>query len=142
MLRSRVLSAENIWSEILTNKKTSSVFFEILERRTQEQLQKAREEEKIVWCFANLVGATRWKTIEQTVVSRVLSDLPKHLPLVYAYSDGALDLETTLRNKMRGLSAEEFEGVLHPVFQEDELTLILVGAFLGLVAGFLQAAAF
>lgn len=40
---------------------------------------------------------------------------------------------------MQGLSGEEFEGVLHPVFQEDELTLILVGAFLGLVAGFGQA---
>ena len=43
---------------------------------------------------------------------------------------------------MQGLSGEEFEGVLHPVFQEDELTLILVGAFLGLVAGFGQAAFF
>ena len=32
--------------------------------------------------------------------------------------------------------------MLHPVFQEDELTLILVGALLGLVAGFAQAAAF
>lgn len=49
------------------------------------------------------------------------------------------DLEATLREKMQGLSGEEFEGVLHPVFQEDELTLILVGAFLGLVAGFGQA---
>ena len=39
-------------------------------------------------------------------------------------------------------NGEEFEGVLHPVFQEDELTLILVGAFLGLVAGFGQAAFF
>jgi uncharacterized membrane protein YheB (UPF0754 family) len=76
------------------------------------------------------------------VVARVLADLPGHLPLVYAYSDGALDLEATLREKMRGLSGEEFEGVLHPVFQEDELTLILVGALLGLVAGFAQAAAF
>ena len=71
-----------------------------------------------------------------------MTDLPTHLPLVYAYSDGALDLETTLRDKMRGLSGEEFEGVLHPVFQEDELTLILVGAFLGMVAGFAQAAFF
>ena len=39
-------------------------------------------------------------------------------------------------------SGEEVEGVLHPVIQEDELTLILVGAFLGLLAGFAQAAFF
>ena len=142
MLRSRVLSAENIWGEILGNEVTSPMFFEILERKTREQLAKARTEEKAVGCFANLIGAKRWSAIEETVVNAVLADLPKHLPLVYAYSDQALDLETTLRDKMRALSPEEFEGVLHPVFQEDELTLILVGAFLGLVAGFLQAAAF
>ena len=142
MLRSRVLSAENIWREILTGTTTSRVFFEILERKTREQLQKARAEERIVACAAKALGETRWALIERAVVARVLADLPGHLPLVYAYSDGALDLEATLREKMRGLSGEEFEGVLHPVFQEDELTLILVGALLGLVAGFAQAAAF
>ena len=47
-----------------------------------------------------------------------------------------------LKQKMQQLSGQEFEGVLHPVFQEDELTLILVGAFLGMVAGFAQAAFF
>jgi uncharacterized membrane protein YheB (UPF0754 family) len=61
---------------------------------------------------------------------------------VYGYSDEALDLEETLKQKMQQLSGQEFEGVLHPVFQEDELTLILVGAFLGMVAGFAQAAFF
>ena len=142
MLRSRVLSAENIWREILTGTTTSRVFFEILERKTREQLEQARAEERIVACAAKALGETRWALIERAVVARVLADLPGHLPLVYAYSDGALDLEATLREKMRGLSGEEFEGVLHPVFQEDELTLILVGALLGLVAGFAQAAAF
>ena len=142
MLRSRVLSAENIWREILTGTTTSRVFLEILARKTREQLEKARAEERIVACAAKALGETRWALIERAVVARVLADLPGHLPLVYAYSDGALDLEATLREKMRGLSGEEFEGVLHPVFQEDELTLILVGALLGLVAGFAQAAAF
>ena len=61
---------------------------------------------------------------------------------MYGYSDEALDLEETLKQKMQQLSGQEFEGVLHPVFQEDELTLILVGAFLGMVAGFAQAAFF
>ena len=142
MLRSRVLSAENIWREILTSERTKPVFFEILERKTREQLEKARAEEAVVSCAAKALGEERWRRVERAVVTRVVADLPGHLPLVYAYSDGALDLEATLREKMRGLSGEEFEGVLHPVFQEDELTLILVGAFLGLVAGFAQAAAF
>lgn len=42
----------------------------------------------------------------------------------------------------RGAAARhqaEFEQVLHPIFQEDELTLILVGGVLGLIVGYLQA---
>jgi hypothetical protein len=34
-------------------------------------------------------------------VRRVAAELPTHLPLVYAYSDQALDLEHTLRVKMQ-----------------------------------------
>jgi len=36
------------------------------------------------------------------------------------------------------LHFQEFEKVLHPIFQEDELTLILVGTALGAAAGFAQ----
>ena len=39
---------------------------------------------------------------------------------------------------MLKLSSKEFEGVLHPVFQEDEIKLILVGAALGTAVGFFQ----
>lgn len=36
------------------------------------------------------------------------------------------------------MSTRTFEGVLHPVFQEEEFTLIVAGAILGAIAGFLQ----
>lgn len=36
------------------------------------------------------------------------------------------------------MSTRTFEGVLHPVFQEEEATLIVAGAILGAIAGFLQ----
>ena len=39
---------------------------------------------------------------------------------------------------MSSLPPDEFVGFLRPVFQEDEWKLILVGAILGMVAGFLQ----
>ena len=142
MLRDRVLTAELIWREILTSERTKRVFAEILERKTREQIRKARREGGLVALAAGVLGEKAWRAAEDAATRRVLDDLPTHLPLVYAYSDEALDLENTLREKMQGLSGEEFEGVLHPVFQEDELTLILVGAFLGLVAGFGQAAFF
>ena len=52
--------------------------------------------------------------------------------------DKAIDMENTLDDKMSNLTSSEFEGFLHPVFEEDELKLILIGAVLGLFAGFLQ----
>ena len=39
---------------------------------------------------------------------------------------------------MQALLPGEFVDFLRPVFQEDELKLILIGAFLGMAAGFGQ----
>jgi hypothetical protein len=39
---------------------------------------------------------------------------------------------------LKKLSSAEFEDLLHPVFQEDEITLIATGGVLGLGAGALQ----
>jgi hypothetical protein len=43
-----------------------------------------------------------------------------------------MDIENTL------LSAEEFEGLLRPAFEQDEWILITVGAVLGFLVGELQ----
>lgn len=39
---------------------------------------------------------------------------------------------------MKQLSPKNFENLLHPVFQEDEIILIVVGGVLGAIAGVLQ----
>jgi hypothetical protein len=49
-----------------------------------------------------------------------------------------LDIRDTLARRLKTLSPAEFEDLLHPVFQEDELTLIATGGVLGLGAGALQ----
>lgn len=49
--------------------------------------------------------------------------------------DRSLRIERMLRERMESMAPEEFQGLLRPCFQEDELKLILVGAFLGLLAG-------
>ena len=57
---------------------------------------------------------------------------------VHAYTSARLDLKNTLVHRMSRLSSAEFEQVLHPVFQEDELTLIIAGGVLGALSGMLQ----
>ena len=55
------------------------------------------------------------------------------------YSQRAMGTEDLLRTKMQELPSIEFEGVLHPVFEEDEWKLIAVGGLLGLWVGIFQA---
>ncbi|WP_323751799.1 hypothetical protein [Marinobacter sp.] len=52
--------------------------------------------------------------------------------------DRARAVESIMVERMIALSSEEFQDLLRPCFQEDEIKLILVGAFLGLVAGVSQ----
>ncbi|MEM6456256.1 MAG: hypothetical protein AAF772_14260 [Acidobacteriota bacterium] len=47
-------------------------------------------------------------------------------------------VERLLRQRMVEMPPDQFQNLLRPCFQEDELTLILVGAALGLAAGFAQ----
>jgi uncharacterized membrane protein YheB (UPF0754 family) len=68
-----------------------------------------------------------------TVTSTAASIHPIH-----SYINQKLNLKYTLIRKMNSLSPREFERVLHPIFQEDELTLILAGGVLGMIAGGIQ----
>ena len=47
-------------------------------------------------------------------------------------------VERLLRERMEELPSEDFQNLLRPCFQEDELKLILVGAVLGGLAGTAQ----
>ncbi len=49
--------------------------------------------------------------------------------------DRAQAVKSIMVERMIALSSEEFQDLLRPCFQEDEIKLILVGAFLGMVAG-------
>ena len=47
-------------------------------------------------------------------------------------------MENIIRVKMAELPPEQFEGVLHPAFEEDEIQLIILGGLLGAIVGALQ----
>ena len=68
-----------------------------------------------------------------------LSASPQELPRLHGYVDETLALKPTLKDNLRKLTPAQFERVLHPVFEEDELTLVIVGAVLGGAVGWAQA---
>ena len=72
------------------------------------------------------------------ICASVKRRLPEHIGALHSYTDKTLALRPLMKEKMKLMSTRDFEGVLHPIFQEDELTLILAGGALGALAGWAQ----
>lgn len=87
-----------------------------------------------------IVGPQKYIQVKKKLVKRFVFALPGPIKKSFDYTERALDMENLLRTRLQALPPEEFEGILRPAFQEEELKLILVGAALGAFAGFLQFA--
>jgi len=83
-------------------------------------------------------GTRKYIKIKSHIANRFVEELPGSIRHMFNYTEKALAIEDTLREKMGSLSPIEFEAFLRPVFQEDEAKLIAVGAVLGGLAGAAQ----
>jgi uncharacterized membrane protein YheB (UPF0754 family) len=54
------------------------------------------------------------------------------------YAAKTLDMENLIVDKMNKLSPDEYEAILRPVFKDDEMLMVMVGAVLGFLVGELQ----
>jgi uncharacterized membrane protein YheB (UPF0754 family) len=84
------------------------------------------------------VGSSRYQELKLRIAEKVLDRLPETLTYIEDYARDAMDIRNTLVERMRELTAEQFEGLLRPAFQQDEWILITVGAVLGFAVGELQ----
>jgi len=87
------------------------------------------------------IGQGAIEGIKEEVVKETLAELPNHSQEIETYMDRAFGLRDTLSYRLARLAPSSFEGMLHPVFQEDEWMVLLLGGVLGVVVGSLQAAA-
>ena len=69
---------------------------------------------------------------------RTIASNPNEYKDIHSYICQSLDIENTLSSRLKKLSPTNFEDLLHPVFQEDEIILIVVGGVLGALAGLIQ----
>jgi len=83
-------------------------------------------------------GTATYDAMKTVAINRFIEAAPEQIHVAFDYAKQALDIEETMYTRMTSLPPDEFVDFLRPVFQEDEWKLILVGAILGLVAGFLQ----
>ncbi|WP_165855883.1 DUF445 domain-containing protein [Marinobacter sp. JSM 1782161] len=83
-------------------------------------------------------GPTGFATLKQQVGEKALQISATSFNNPVFEKDRAEAVESIMVERMVALSSEEFQDLLRPCFQEDEIKLILVGAALGFAAGVAQ----
>ncbi len=89
-----------------------------------------------------VMGGDGYQKSKQLACDHILKFLPNYLTHLEQYTDSVMDVENLLFDKMSVLPPEEFEALLHPIFEEDEWKLVALGGVLGVMVGTLQAFAF
>jgi uncharacterized membrane protein YheB (UPF0754 family) len=123
--------------EAVLNGPLADRLFGMIQREVQRTLARQVGVAGPLVLFA--VGSTRYERMKYLIAERALERLPDSLVHIEDYARDAMDIRNLLSTKMRDLTAEEFEGLLRPAFQEDEWILITVGAVLGFAVGEAQS---
>mmetsp|Transcript_5077 Transcript_5077/g.10705 ORF Transcript_5077/g.10705 Transcript_5077/m.10705 type:complete len:423 (-) Transcript_5077:69-1337(-) len=131
----QILTTENMWTAILTGPKKEN-FYDLLRAHTLIFTENLAGGLKPLVVAG--VGADKFAKMKEEIAKRTMDELPAVIHYSYEYTTKALDMEKTICTAMKGLSSHDFEGVLHPVFEEDEAKLIVVGGVLGLGVGVVQ----
>jgi uncharacterized membrane protein YheB (UPF0754 family) len=84
------------------------------------------------------IGTKRYRDVKDTIVQMVLERLPETLQEAKDYTAKTLDIENLIVEKMNNLTPDQYEAILRPVFKDDEMLMVTVGAVLGFLVGELQ----
>ncbi len=135
VLASRLFTMHNIFDNIIYGKATEKIV-DLVEEHVNNLIDKTAGLNRAIIQIAT--GTKTYNNIKQMVVDTFTEELPQSITEVFDYAENALDIEDTVAEKMSSLPADEFLGFMRPVFQEDEWKLIIIGAILGMFAGFVQ----
>merc|ERR1719265_590338 len=77
--------------------------------------------------------------VKQDVIDLSLEILPRHSTEIEKYIDQQMCVEETLSLRLTRVPPQEFEQIMHQIFEDDEWILLVVGGVLGVIIGLLQA---
>jgi uncharacterized membrane protein YheB (UPF0754 family) len=84
------------------------------------------------------IGTKRYTELKDGVVQMLVARLPESIAETKDYAAKTLDVENLIAEKMNKLTPAQYESILRPVFKDDEMLMITVGAVLGFWVGELQ----
>ena len=141
----KILRADIILGELMRGPQ-SNVLYVKIRKHLKDACDRFGKDSKMTPIIEWSLGKNKFNDAKNEVINSLLqldklscfNEIQVIQKEIEKYTEEAMDIERTLRYKMAHLSPEKFEGVLHPVFQEDEIKLIVIGAILGLIVGLLQ----
>jgi uncharacterized membrane protein YheB (UPF0754 family) len=84
------------------------------------------------------IGTRRYTELKDSVVQMLVARLPETMAETKDYAAKTFDVENLIAEKMNKLTPEQYESILRPVFKDDEMLMVSVGAVLGFLVGELQ----
>jgi uncharacterized membrane protein YheB (UPF0754 family) len=133
IMAEKVLHAENLIKH-LTEGPSREPVMAIVEEEVAASM-KLYERDTMV---AMLVSKEKIAEAKEDMMKRVRdADMSQSGP-VQAFADQSDRIHAQIKQNLQALDADEFGGVLRPVFQKDEWKLILAGGVIGTVIGALQ----
>jgi len=131
----KILSSKNLIPAIITGR-CSDKLFELIHKHVHGACDRYTGVSRP---FIKLMtGTAKYNHCKHMVGERLIASLSDTMRHVEKHLDQSMDLENLLREKMCALPARDFEDLLHPVFQEDEWKLVLMGGVLGVFVGCMQ----
>jgi uncharacterized membrane protein YheB (UPF0754 family) len=135
LIAREIVTAHNIVDAVLSGPLSDRLFDMIGQHVVRLVDEQAGLAKPIV---ALAIGSERFVELKRMAVRKLLLRLPRTLKHVEPYAADAMDVHNTIVTKLQQLTPEEFEGILRPIFKQDEWILITVGAVLGFLVGELQ----
>ena len=135
LIAGEIINSENIINAILKGP-SSDRLFELVQKNVKRQMDEYVGFTKPLVTFS--IGTKRYLEIKNMAVDRIMENIPEAVKHIQAYTEEAMDINATLREKMTELTPEQFEGMLRPAFEADEWQLVALGAVIGGLVGWAQ----
>lgn len=137
IVASKMLSAKNIIPAIIAGP-FSDALFELVSEHIDKACNACADRTTTVSMIRRVQGGEKFARCKKMVSASLIESLPDTMSHVEKYFDSAMDLENLLKEKMTAMHPHDFERLLHPVFEEDEWKLVLMGGVLGVFVGCMQ----
>lgn len=135
LIAEQLITPEKLWVAILQGPRADHLI-DVVHRHVRAAVDENAGLARPLVAFA--IGSRQYVEIKNAVAAGLMAELPRTLRHMNRYAENAMDLRNTLVKKLQALTPEEFEGLLRPVFKEDEWILITIGALLGFLVGEMQ----